>query len=127
MRKPTSTVVNQSGIASPRLIDSCVVGVKVYGNRPIKFIVRRKVSREMNKKAHLCAGVLKGRRSCFMDNSKNQLCRVCSRLRFHRNKGVGVRSQGNNIAIRMRETFIRVAGANWSNKFIVKFRFRFAW
>lgn len=83
LRRPTRTVVNQRGIAKPRLMESCVVGVKVYGSRPSKFIVKRKASNEANRKAHLCAEVFRGRRSCFVNNVKNQFRKVWGRLSFH--------------------------------------------
>lgn len=37
-RKPVITAPAHKGIAMPRFIDSCVVGVKEWGRRPSKFV-----------------------------------------------------------------------------------------
>lgn len=52
-RRPVSRVASQSGKANAMFIDSCVVGVKVYGNRPRRLIVRSSVIRDVRIRAHL--------------------------------------------------------------------------
>lgn len=37
-RKPLMTVAAQSGIAIPKFIDSCVVGVNEWGSRPNRLV-----------------------------------------------------------------------------------------
>lgn len=53
-RIPIITVASHRGTARPRLRDSCVVGVKVYGRRPSIFSDSRKIIKEANRAAHLC-------------------------------------------------------------------------
>lgn len=65
-------MASHRGTARPRLSDSCVVGVKVYGRRPSMFMVIRKSIREANKRAHLCPPVFKGRRSCCVNRLIDQ-------------------------------------------------------
>lgn len=52
-RIPITTVASQRGTASPRFIDSWVVGVNVYGRRPNMFSVIRKITNEVKSAAHL--------------------------------------------------------------------------
>lgn len=47
-RKPVITVPAHRGIAIPRFIDSCVVGVKVCGRRPIRFVEPMKIISEIS-------------------------------------------------------------------------------
>ena len=42
-RNPVSTVANHNGIASAIFIESCVVGVNVYGNNPNRLTVSRRI------------------------------------------------------------------------------------
>lgn len=37
-RKPLITAAAQSGIAIPRFMESCVVGVNEYGNKPSRLV-----------------------------------------------------------------------------------------
>ena len=52
-RIPIMTVASHRGTARPRLRESWVVGVKVYGRRPNMLIENRKTIREVNRTAHL--------------------------------------------------------------------------
>ena len=42
------------GIAKPRFIESCVVGVKVYGSSPSRFMRIKNRSREIRVIVHFC-------------------------------------------------------------------------
>lgn len=66
-RMPTTTVANQRGKAKPKLRDSCVVGVKVYGRSPRRFRVSRKIIKEAKIVAHLCPPGFRGRSSCCVN------------------------------------------------------------
>lgn len=60
LRIPIRTVASQIGAARPRLMDSWVVGVKVYGSKPSTFSETRKSISEVNKAAHLWPSSLRG-------------------------------------------------------------------
>lgn len=57
---PIITVASQSGTANPIFSDSCVVGVKVYGNRPSILMVIRKIINDTRRSAHLCPPMFRG-------------------------------------------------------------------
>lgn len=59
-------VASQSGNARAMFIDSWVVGVNVYGRRPKRLIVSRRVIREVSSKAHLWPFLFNGIISCFV-------------------------------------------------------------
>lgn len=63
-RMPRITVASQRGTASPRFMESCVVGVNVYGRRPSILSVMRKIIKDVKSAAHLWPPELMGRRSC---------------------------------------------------------------
>jgi len=86
---PTSTVASQSGKAKPRLSDSWVVGVKVYGRSPRRLSVIRNKIREAKIVAHLWPPGLSGRRSCCVNCMINHPCRVISRFSSQRLEGAG--------------------------------------
>lgn len=71
-RIPMITVASQRGTASPRFIDSWVVGVNVYGRRPSIFSVIRKIINEVKSAAHLCPPGLRGKRSWLAKRLINQ-------------------------------------------------------
>lgn len=73
---PIITVAIQRGAASPRLRDSWVVGVKVYGSRPSTFNVTRKTIKDVNRAAHSWALGLRGSKSCCVKRLIKQLCNV---------------------------------------------------
>lgn len=53
-RNPRKTVPAHSGIAIPRFIDSWVVGVKVWGNKPKRFVEPIKIIRETSIRHQVC-------------------------------------------------------------------------
>lgn len=93
-RMPIITVANQSGTASPRLRDNCVVGVKVYGSSPNIFSVIKKIINEARRAAHLWPPTLRGSSSCCVKRLINHPCKVIGRLFSHRAVGVGNKIQG---------------------------------
>lgn len=66
-RIPINTVASQRGKASPMFIDSCVVGVNVYGRRPSMFMERRKSMSDSVIVAHLCPSLFTGIKSCLVN------------------------------------------------------------
>lgn len=70
-RSPTSTVASHNGIAKPKFSGSWVVGVNVYGSKPIRFILSRKTITVTIKSAHLWAGLFVGIRMCLAKVPKN--------------------------------------------------------
>ena len=66
MRSPVIIVIIHSGIAIPRFMESCVVGVNVYGNRPSRFIIKIEAINVVSVRAHLCPLVLIGSISCLV-------------------------------------------------------------
>lgn len=52
-RKPINTVPAHRGIAIPRFMDSCVVGVNVWGRRPRRLVVPMKIIRDNNISDHV--------------------------------------------------------------------------
>lgn len=65
VRIPRITVANHSGTAKPMFMDSCVVGVKVYGRRPAVLSVIRKSIKDVRSTAHLWPAMLIGRKICW--------------------------------------------------------------
>lgn len=64
-RIPINTVDSHIGTASAMFIDSCVVGVNVYGNRPRRFRNKSRSVRASRVDVHLWPGRLIGAMSCF--------------------------------------------------------------
>lgn len=52
LRNPRITAPAQSGIAIPRFIDSCVVGVNVCGRRPKRLVEPIKIISEISNRVH---------------------------------------------------------------------------
>ena len=52
LRNPRITAPAQRGIAIPRFIDSCVVGVKVCGRRPKRLVEPIKIISEISSRVH---------------------------------------------------------------------------
>lgn len=52
-RNPRITVPAHKGIAIPRFIDSCVVGVKECGSRPSRFVQPINKMRDISIRAHV--------------------------------------------------------------------------
>ena len=57
-RNPVNTVAAHSGIAMPRFIDSCVVGVKVWGSKPRRLVDPINIISEMSISDHVRPFVL---------------------------------------------------------------------
>lgn len=60
------SVASQRGKASAMFIDSWVVGVNVYGNRPSRLIVSRSIISDVKIRAHLWPFLFSGIISCFV-------------------------------------------------------------
>lgn len=52
-RKPRITAPAHSGIAMLRFVDSCVVGVNVWGNRPRRFVEPINIISDTSMSAHV--------------------------------------------------------------------------
>lgn len=119
------TVANHRGMAKARLIESWVVGVKVYGKRPRRFMLRRKTIRDDRRKAHLWPGVLRGKKICFVKALRNHVWNRVGRLVASIFDGVVTISHGVKMAIVMRGILNRVGEANWSNRLFIMFSVRY--
>ncbi len=58
LRKPVTTAPAHRGMAMPRFIDSCVVGVNEWGNRPSRFVVPINKIKDISISVHVCPLVL---------------------------------------------------------------------
>ena len=58
LRKPVITAPAHKGMAMPKFIDSCVVGVNEWGSRPNKFVDPINRIRDMSINVHVCPLVL---------------------------------------------------------------------
>lgn len=94
-RKPRITVPAHNGIAIPRFIDSCVVGVNECGRRPSKFVEPMNMIREISisdqvRPFSLCIII-----SCFNTSWTSQCWNEIKRLLISRwgegNKMLGIR------------------------------------
>ncbi|MFP1985978.1 hypothetical protein ACLEE6_16735 [Lonsdalea quercina] len=103
-RRPTNTVINHIGTASAIFIESCVVGVKVYGNNPSRFKDISNSVRASNMEAHLCPGRLIGSISCFVNILSIQACSVDIRFETSRLDEFRISRGGIIMAIRIRGT-----------------------
>lgn len=54
LRNPVITAPAHRGMAMPRFIDSCVVGVNEWGNRPSRFVDPINRIRDISINAHVC-------------------------------------------------------------------------
>lgn len=66
-RSPIRTVASHIGMANPRFIDNCVVGVNVYGNNPSRFDVSSRAIKDVRVIDHWCPDWLIGDISCFVN------------------------------------------------------------
>lgn len=57
-RKPKITVPAQRGMAIPKFIDSCVVGVKEWGKRPNRFVEPINIISDINISVQVCPFLL---------------------------------------------------------------------
>lgn len=60
------SVASQRGKARAIFIDSCVVGVNVYGSSPRRLIVSSSIISDVRTRAHLCPSLFRGDISCFV-------------------------------------------------------------
>lgn len=58
LRKPVITVPAHKGIAMPKFMDSCVVGVNEWGSSPRRFVDPINKIRDISINAHVCPLVL---------------------------------------------------------------------
>lgn len=129
LRRPIITVANHKGVANAILRESWVVGVKVYGNRPKVFIIRRSNIREMSRVAHLCPFTGTGKKICWVERLINHPSRVVRRLFSQRVVGFGTKIQGRVRASAIRGMPNSLGLINWSKKLnvMVSFRSLFLW
>lgn len=57
-RNPKITVPAHRGIAIPKFIDSCVVGVNEWGNRPSKFVEPINIISDISIRVQVCPFLL---------------------------------------------------------------------
>lgn len=115
-RNPNTTVAAQSGMAIPRFIDSCVVGVKEWGSRPSRLVDPMNMIREINIRDQARPLLLWISIICFRTSLINHCWNVAKRLLVSR-LGDGKKMLGNRI---MRVTIGRPASvgvAKEANKF----------
>lgn len=86
-------------------------------------MLRRKVIKEVRRKAHLWAGMLSGSKSCLVNKVKNQFWEVIRRLLTHLAEGAGSNNQGVSMARRIMGMPEKVVEANWLNKSVIMVRF----
>lgn len=122
-RSPIRSVASHSGKARARFIDSCVVGVNVYGRSPRRLVSSRKIISDVRIIAHLCPFLSNGIISCFVIALTNHSWMVVTRLLTHRLFGDGSKRAGNVIAIRTSGIPSSDGLENWSKKlrFMVRF------
>lgn len=60
LRRPMSTVASQRGTAMPIFIESCVVGVNVYGRSPSVLRKIINIIKDTRSMAHLCPAGFSG-------------------------------------------------------------------
>ena len=54
LRKPVVTAPAQRGMVMPKFIDSCVVGVNEWGNRPSRFVDPINRTKDISINVHVC-------------------------------------------------------------------------
>lgn len=109
-RKPMNTVPAHRGIAMPRFIDSCVVGVNEWGSRPNKFVEPMNRISDMSIRVQVCPLLLWIAIICF-DVSWTSHCWIEIRRLLISRLGEGNRMLGN-MMIRItigRPTIVGVA------------------
>ncbi len=95
-RKPVTTAPAHSGIAIPRFIDSCVVGVNEWGSRPRRLVEPINRIREISISVHVCPFWLWIAIICLEISWINHCWKVTNRLLIRR-LGVGNIMLGNII------------------------------
>lgn len=99
----------------------------MYGRRPSKFSVIRKIIKEVKSAAHWWPPGLRGRRSWLAKRLINQPWRVRARLLSQRWVTAGKSTQGSVRASAIKGMPKSTGLINWSNmlKVMVSFRFGF--
>lgn len=122
--KPIKIVINQSGIANAMFNESCVVGVKVYGRSPNRFIVIKNIINAVRIIAHLCPLERIGCISWYVKRLINHICKVIRRLSSHRLDDFKIIIHGIIIAKTISGIPISEGLRNWSKKvkFMVNFK-----
>lgn len=80
LRNPVITAPAHRGMAMPRFIDSCVVGVNEWGNRPSRFVDPINRIRDININVHVCPLELWILIICFDTSWSIHCWRVTKRL-----------------------------------------------
>lgn len=122
-RRPTSTVASHIGMASPMFMDSCVVGVNVYGRSPSRFVVKSMAISDVKIIDHWWLVLLSGSISCFVNKLIVHSWRVDVRFFSHRLFIVGKMADDISRA-RMTNGIPRICGLmNWLNNVGLMVRF----
>lgn len=80
LRKPVATAPAHRGMAMPKFIDNCVVGVNEWGNRPSRLVVPINRIRDISIRVHVCPLVLWMFIICFDMSWSVHCCREMRRL-----------------------------------------------
>lgn len=115
-RKPRMTVPAHSGMAIPRFIDSCVVGVKVYGSSPRRLVDEINRIRDVSINVHERPFVLCIVISCFSVIWIAHCWREVSRLLIRR-LGRDSSMDGNIMIMMMMGRPISVGVEKGANRF----------
>lgn len=95
LRKPVTTAPAHRGMAMPRFIDSCVVGVNEWGSRPSRFVDPINKIKDISINVHVCPLVLWILIICF-DTSWSIHCWRETRRLLTSRFGVGNSKLGNS-------------------------------
>lgn len=115
-RNPKITVPAHRGIAMPRFIDSCVVGVNEWGNRPSKFVEPMNIISDISIRVQVCPFLLWILIICFEVKWISHCWIATSRLLISR-VVVGNRILGNMIIKITTGRPISVGVMNEANRF----------
>ena len=117
LRKPVITAPARKGMAMPKFMDSCAVGVNEWGNRPRRFVDPINKIRDISINAHVCPLVLWIPIICF-DTSWSTHCWSEIRRLLIRWFDVG-NSRPGKITIRVTSGRPRTIGViKEANKFV---------
>lgn len=108
-------------------IDSCVVGVNVYGSSPNRFVKERRISKEMRVTECMCPGLLIGVMICLVIWIMYQDFIVVAGVDSHWFFGFRRRRVMINRAGMSRGVPIRLGIMNWSNRLVFMVRVMFWW
>lgn len=108
-RRPESTIASHIGIAIPIFIESCVVGVNVYGRSPNRLIAKSMIISDVRIIDHWWPVLLIGSINCFVNKLIAHSWMVDKRFVNHRLFRVGNMIGGINKA-RMASGIPRICG-----------------